>query len=71
MYRVILKKFSPDWRMEIIKALQQAAHLSVDQAFDLLDRLPAVVRDELSRSDADAIAQMFYPGGTVVVEPSA
>jgi ribosomal protein L7/L12 len=70
MYRVVLKKFSPDWRVEIIKALQQAAHLSVDEAFDLLDELPATVRDGLSMADAEAVAQMFYPGGTVAIEGS-
>src|SRR5947207_533207 len=52
-YRVVLKKFSPDWRLEIIKALQQAAHLDVDQALELLDRLPATVREGLAKGDAE------------------
>ena len=65
-FTVILESFNPEKKMDVIKAIKAATGLGLKEAMAIVTGAPQVVKERLSKADADKlIADITAAGGEV------
>ena len=64
-FEVVLKEVGPK-KINVIKAVREVTSLGLKEAKDLVDGAPKVVKEELSKEEAEAIKKKFEDVGAQV-----
>ncbi len=64
-FDVVLKSFG-DKKMEVIKAIRPITGLGLKEAKDMVEGAPSVVKEGVSKADADDIKKQLEAAGAVV-----
>jgi large subunit ribosomal protein L7/L12 len=68
-FKVVLKAFG-DKKIQVIKAVRQVTSLALKEAKDLVEGVPSVVKEGVSKEEADKVAkELTANGAEVEVQP--
>lgn len=62
-FNVIMKSFSEDKKINVIKVIRAITNLGLKEAKDLVEAVPAVVKEGASKADAEAIKKQLEEAG--------
>lgn len=66
--RVVLISFTLQHKIAVIKVVRDVTGLGLKESKDLVESVPAPVKDDLSREEAEQLAQRFHGIAVVAVE---
>lgn len=62
-FNVIMKSFSEDKKINVIKVIRTITNLGLKEAKDLVEAVPANVKEGVSKADAEAIKKQLEEAG--------
>ena len=62
-FNVIMKSFSEDKKINVIKVIRTITNLGLKEAKDLVEGVPANVKEGVSKADAEAIKKQLEEAG--------
>lgn len=62
-FNVIMKSFSEDKKINVIKVIRAITNLGLKEAKDLVESVPAAVKEGVSKADAEAIKKQLEEAG--------
>jgi large subunit ribosomal protein L7/L12 len=65
-FQVVLQGFDPTRKVSVIRAARELLGLGIREARDLVDSHPRVVREGLTREEADKVKALLEAAGAVV-----
>jgi large subunit ribosomal protein L7/L12 len=65
-FTVTLKEYPADKKVTVIKVVREATGLGLKEAKDLVEGAPAVVKDAVSKADAEKIKKSLEDAGAKV-----
>lgn len=68
-FNVVMKSFAPDKKMPVLKAIREVTGLGLKEMKDFMDSLPKLVKEAVSKADAEElVAKLREVGAEVVIE---
>ncbi|KIY96958.1 50S ribosomal protein L7/L12 [Monoraphidium neglectum] len=68
-FAVKLEAFSPEGKIKVIKEIRAITSLGLKEAKELVEKAPIVIKEGLSKADAEAMQkQLEAVGGTIKLE---
>ncbi len=65
-FDVILTSFPADKKMSVIKAVREITQIGIKEAKDLAEAVPKMIKEAISKSDADELKRKLEEAGAVV-----
>jgi large subunit ribosomal protein L7/L12 len=65
-FNVIMKSFSEDKKINVIKVIRTVTSLGLKEAKDLVEGVPSSVKEGISKADAEAIKKQLEEAGAQV-----
>lgn len=65
-FKIILKDFGPD-KIKIIKIVRGLTKLGLKESKDLVENVPALIKDKLTKDEADSLKKELELAGAVVL----
>jgi large subunit ribosomal protein L7/L12 len=65
-FTVILKEYPADKKVGVIKVVRELTGLGLKEAKDLVEGVPATVKDAVSKADSEAMKKKLEDGGAKV-----